>query len=584
MNSIHAIIGIIAVCAIAAGGIVGYEILAGSDPYVETGPYVEPEPEVVVPNPVPPEPAIDTQEDNNMTSVANGTCGDNLTWDLDDQGVLTISGYGAMTNWPNASDPPWIDYKTQISAVHFNSDTSGGNPGITSIGGWAFHDCTSLTSITIPNSVTTIETYAFTGCISLFEVINLSGLTVTKGSSDNGSVAYHAMNVFTSVDDATVGVLNGKFVYGRSAGTNYLIKYIGNESSVILPETINGGNYEIYTRAFYIYTSLTSITIPNSVISIGTNAFNGCTSLTSVTIPDSVTSIEPGTFYGCTSLTSVTIPDSVTTIGSSAFSYCASLTSITIPNLVTTIGPYAFRNCTSLTSVAIPDSVTSIGIQAFYYCTSLASVTIGNSMTYMGVQAFYGCTSLESTTVAESNTTYSSEEGVLFSKAKTTLILYPVGKNNALYIIPDSVTDIGSAAFRKCASLTSITIPNSVKIIRNEAFYECTSLTTITIPSTVTSIEMYAFRGCTSLTTVYNQSSLVFTKGATSYGQVAYYATTLVQDDLQVQLQDVDGNILRTYTVQPGESIAVPEIQYSKEVQTEIGPRTYLYTIQRWRY
>ena len=138
--------------------------------------------------------------------------------------------------------------------------------------------------------------------------------------------------------------------------------------------------------------------------------------------------------------------------------------------------------------------------------------------------------------------------------------------------------------FTGCASLTAITIPNSVTSIGDRAFLGCTALTAITIPNSVTSIGNTAFLGCNSLTTVYNQSSLVFTKGAASYGYVACYATTLVQDDLQVQLQDVDGNILRTYTVQPGESIAVPEIQYSKEVQTEIGPRTYLYTIQRWRY
>ena len=147
--------------------------------------------------------------------------------------------------------------------------------------------------------------------------------------------------------------------------------------------------------AFWSCSGLTSITIPNSVTSIGDGTFSGCNGLTSITIPNSVTSIGNVTFNGCSGLTSVTIPNSVTSIGESAFSGCSSLTSITIPNSVTSIGSYAFSVCNGLTSVTIPNSVTIIGIEAFYGCSSLTSITIPNSVTRIGDAAFAKCGNLE---------------------------------------------------------------------------------------------------------------------------------------------------------------------------------------------
>ena len=144
----------------------------------------------------------------------------------------------------------------------------------------------------------------------------------------------------------------------------------------------------IADAAFEHCDALTSITIPNSVTSIGWDAFNGCYSLTSVTIPESVTSIGSRAFYGCKSLNTVTILKGVTSIAESAFSGCTSLTSVTIPNSVTSIGGHAFWDCSSLTSVTIPNSVKWIGVQAFKGCKSLTSVTIPNSVTSIGSDAF----------------------------------------------------------------------------------------------------------------------------------------------------------------------------------------------------
>ena len=250
--------------------------------------------------------------------------------------------------------------------------------------------------------------------------------------------------------------------------------------------------------AFYNCSSLTSITIPNGVTSIGRSAFSGCSSLTSVTIPNSVTSIGDYAFHNCSGLTSITIPNSVTSIGEEAFENCSGLTSITIPNSVTSIGWGAFQNCSGLTSVTIPNSVTSIGGSTFSGCSGLTSITIGNSVTSIGSSAFYGCSKLTSVTIPNSVTSIGSS--AFYGCRGLTSVT-----------IPNSVTSIGLHAFQNCTSLTSITIPNSVTSISEWAFGYCSSLTSITIPNSVTSIGQRAFSWCSGLT------SIVVESGNTTY-------------------------------------------------------------------
>ena len=393
--------------------------------------------------------------------VASGTCGaegdgSNLTWTLDSDGVLTISGTGAMKEY----DPykaPWYGSSSRVKSAVVAE-------GVTSIGGKAFLDCTSLTSVTIPDSVTSIGKQAFMYCTSL------TGVTIPDSVTSIGKQAFMYCTSLTGV-------------------------------------TIPGSVTSIGDSAFSGCSSLTSVTIPNSVTSIGGAAFNGCSSLTSVTIPDSVTSIGEFAFYNCSSLTSVTIPNSVTSIGEYAFYNCRSLTSVTIPDSVTSIGDDAFSNCTSLTSVTIPDSVTSIGKWAFSECKSLTSVTIPGSVTSIGDAAFASCTSLTGIWVAEGSSHYASDaSGVLFNKDKTTLVQCP-GAFSGSYAIPNSVTSIVGYSFDGCASLTSVTIPDGVTSIGRYAFYDCRSLTSVTIPDSVTSIGVWAFCDCTSLTDVYYAGS-----------------------------------------------------------------------------
>ena len=202
------------------------------------------------------------------------------------------------------------------------------------------------------------------------------------------------------------------------------------------------------------------------------------------------------------SITAVTIGNGVTTIGEWAFGDCYDLTSVTIPNSVTTIGARAFALCFGLTAVTIPSSVTAIGNNAFSSCISLTAATIPSSVTAIGNNAFAYCEVLTSIHVDDDNTHYSSENGILFNKSKTTIVRYPAGKTDVAYIIPNGVTTIGYGAFHYCVSLTAVTIPSSVTAIEDVAFYGCSGLTAVTIPSSVTTIGNVAFNGCDGLTAI----------------------------------------------------------------------------------
>ena len=285
--------------------------------------------------------------------VASGTCGDNLTWKLDDGGTLTISGKGAMTGWVDSDFAPWKTYSNTINKVVIQ-------PGVTSIGGHAFSKCKNLTSITIPEGVTSIGISAFLDCF------NLTSITIPKGVTSIELSTFQGCSSLTSI---TI-----------PEGVTSIGVYAFQECSSLTSITIPEGVTSIEDGVFYKCSSFTSITIPEGVTRIGSSAFEGCSSLTSITIPEGVTSIGSSAFWDCFNLTSITIPEGVTSIGSSAFWDCFNLTSITIPEGVTSIGTGAFRGCSSLTSITIPESVTSIGEYAFYACDGLIDVTYHSTM------------------------------------------------------------------------------------------------------------------------------------------------------------------------------------------------------------
>lgn len=336
--------------------------------------------------------------------VASGSCGESATWFLGADGVLTISGTGAVTDYSMtmvsnklATTAPWQPHNSKITAFVVKD-------GITSVGNYVLYKHTSLISVKIADSVTRIGRYAFNGCTAL------TGAVIGNGVED--------------IDQ-------------------YAFSDCSNLSSITIPDGVTS----IGDSAFGSCVSLTGVTIPDTVTSIGDSAFGGCSGLTSITIPDSVTSIGYAAFNNCTSLnynmhdnatylgndnnpymvlikgssssgsihpntkiiyynafnnysslTSITIPDGIIQIGDRAFSYCRGLTSVTIPDSVIDIGSSAFSDCSGLTSITFGSGVKTIGSSAFQWCGAVSSITIPNSVSSIGEGAFYGCKGLTSVT------------------------------------------------------------------------------------------------------------------------------------------------------------------------------------------
>ena len=341
---------------------------------------------------------------NNGNNSDGGSEG--LAYEVNEDGTTcTITGIGTCTDTVLVI-PKLIDGYTVIA-----------------IGDSAFYRCTGLTSVVIPDSVTSIGEDAFGGCFKLVEVYNLSPhITVAKGSGDNGYLGLYALDIYTSLDaPSKQWTTEDGYIFYEDSDTCYLTGYTGNKADLVLPENCHGKSYAINKSAFGNCTGLTSVVIPDNVTSIGGWAFSGCTNLTSAVIGDSVESIGENVFWGCSNLTSVVIsditawcnisfgnsyanplyyaehlylgeneiielviPDGVTSIGDVAFSCCYGLTSVVIPDSVTSIGDSAFGNCTGLTSVIIPSSVEEIGIFAFSGCDGLTSVVIGDNVVEIG--------------------------------------------------------------------------------------------------------------------------------------------------------------------------------------------------------
>ncbi len=276
-------------------------------------------------------------------SATGGTCGDNLTWMLDADGTLTISGTGAMTDYTQETVAPWDAQRANVKNIVIEA-------GVTHIGKRSFMSCAAV-NLTIPDTVTSIGSMAFYST-------ELTSVTLPD------SVETIGMSAFMSASKLT---------------------------EITLPKNLKIVEWNLFAEC----ASLKHVTIPAGVTSIGMSAFEACVALETVVIPDSVTSIPTNAFYGCESLTAIAIPEGVSSIGTNTFAGCKSLKTVTIPSGVTEIGLGAFSGCEALEAILIPEGVPNIGTAAFYGCSSLKTITIPASVTNLDNVVFENCTALE---------------------------------------------------------------------------------------------------------------------------------------------------------------------------------------------
>lgn len=437
------------------------------------------------------------------------------------EGEYTVSGIGTCTD-------------TEILIP----TTYNGLP-VVSVEASAFLNNTAITSVVLPDSITSIGEKAFNGCESL--------TSVTFGkNSQLSSIGPGAFNYCYSLESITIpesvtSIGSDAFIYcyglrSVTFGENSQLTSIGDGAfnwcesleSITIPDSVTS----IGDVAFCCCAKLTSITIPDGVKSIGNYAFAGCSALESITIPGSVLSIGDSAFAECTALESITIPDSVLSIGYSAFEGCTALKNITIPGSVLSIGDNAFKECTALESATISEGVKSIGDNAFYNCTNLVNVSLPDSLTSISFNTFYGC-NLQTYDDGTASYLGNSENHYL-------VLVSVISKEITSFTIDDktkfiwssafsecrvlesientqNILCIGSRAFEHCNNLKTFTIPYGVTTIEDGTFFCCTNMQTITIPETVTSIGQSAFEGCNNL------KSISIPNGVTSIGQKAFY-------------------------------------------------------------
>ena len=428
-------------------------------------------------------------------AAADYTSGD-FTYKLNDDGSAIITQYSG-------------------SAAALTIPSSLDGHTVKQIGSYAFEKNTTLTSVSIPETVTELKYSAFEDCTSLTAVTIPGGLT-KAGSLGNG--------VFTGCSALTTV----QFGSGLTSIPEALFEGTGLKT-ITLPESVTSigpwafancakleqvsfpaGLTSIDLCAFENCTALTAVTLPKRLTELGNEAFENCSALKSVWIPKSLTNNGlGGGFKGCTALTDITFETGITKIADYQFAG-SPIKSITIPGTVTTVGMSAFASCANLTAIDLPTSVTEIDGYAFENCTGLTAVTLPKHLRELGSDAFAGSTALKSVFIPLSLQTASSPfrnctalTDVTFEDGRTELpdtLLR--GSGIRQLTVPQTVTEIGYSAFSGCTQLTAITLPAGLRELGSEAFKGCTALTGVALPDSLTALGHGAFWNCSALTAV----------------------------------------------------------------------------------
>ncbi len=411
------------------------------------------------------------------------------------EGVTKIGEY-AFAYCPSLTRVKMPDSLTEIGASAFsgcNSLTSIRLPdSVTAIGEYAFSYCVGLTDVTLPDSITEISWGAFRYCTGLTDVKipgSVTAISAYAFSDCGGLTGITIPGSVTELDDTAF--------YGCTALTGFEVGNGSNEGSADFTAVdgilYNSGRTELIS--YPAGKTAAAFTVPDGVTSIGDYSFGYCGNLKSITLPEGVKRIGWNAFTDCTGLESIELPESLTEIDGYAFESCSNLKSITLPDSITEIDGSTFDGCSSLKSITIPDSVTEIGEYAFSYCSGLKEITIPAGVTEIDDSAFYSCGGMTAIEVAAGNPSFSSSDGILYSKDKTVLLSYPAGKGDTAFTVPDGVTEIGGYAFDSCEALESVTIPDSVTRINDLAFSYCSNLKSVSVPGKA-EIAEYAFDGC----------------------------------------------------------------------------------------
>lgn len=453
------------------------------------------------------------------TTIVSSGIWENVRWELDDEGVLTISGSGEIAGDPD-QDASWLSMSSNITKVIIKEGITQVGSGsfkkcvrlneivlpqsISEIGKEAFYGCISLKSITIPSRVEKIRVNAFYNCAKLEKVILSEGLNEIESNAFENCKNLSTISIPESVRDIGSSV----FRYCESLGT------------INIPSGIE----IIRSNSFSYCTKLKRISIPNGVQSIQDGAFSNCKNLEEVMLPEGLTGIGNNVFENCINLSAIIIPDSVRNIGNAAFSNCVSLETIELPSGMGTIKYSTFAFCTKLKHVKIPESVKVIQSWAFSYCEQLEELSLPANILRFE-QIMDHCYSLKAVSVDDSNKSYTSIDGVLYTKNKDTIVKYPAQKEGSTYAInsnvkkiydnafekctylqsitiPEGVISIGSLGFSGCSNLSSVVLPSGMKTLGYGAFSWCTELKSIEIPQSLTSIDSYAFTDCSKLASI----------------------------------------------------------------------------------